>query len=266
MAKLFLANSRWLIALVLTVVSLVTSSCEFRTPAPVTPQINTNGEMIRKAFFFKNREFKPGTCSDQTFLATWAPIDERGIYAEYFLLNGVPKKMHLNVFWCFTQDALIGYEVNPSFPNQRDHARAVIEIPITKNYYYEPKKDGYQRDTNEMIKNMAWAISRNISEQGIKSHLEALAVKNPAIGLQMAVTGCGFGHSEQQNEACWIWNDDSCEKIERIISPELMRQALLQALPANREGESNGETGNRYQTLNQIGWKVLDAYSSAKAE
>lgn len=153
MAKLFLANSRWLIALVLTLVSLVTSSCEFRTPAPVTPQINTNGELIRKAFFFKNREFKPGTCSDQTFMATWAPIDERGIYAEYFLLNGVPKKMHLNVFWCFTQDALIGYEVNPSFPNQRNHARAVIEIPITKNYYYEPKKDGYQRDTNEMIKN-----------------------------------------------------------------------------------------------------------------
>jgi predicted KAP-like P-loop ATPase len=120
-------------------------------------------------------------------------------------------------------------------------------------------------DTNEMIKNMAWAISRNISEQGIKSRLEALVVKNPAIALQMVITGCGFGHSEQQNEACWIWHDNSCEKIARIISPGLMRQALLQVLPVKREEEPSGNAGHRYQTLSQIGWRVLDTYSSTKA-
>lgn len=120
-------------------------------------------------------------------------------------------------------------------------------------------------DTNEMIKNMAWAISRHISEQGIKSRLESLVIKNPVIGLQMAVIGCGFGLSEQQNEACWIWHEDSCEKIAQVISPELMKQALLDALPAKRENESSNDSLDDYQTLTQIGWKVLDTYSTAKA-
>ena len=120
-------------------------------------------------------------------------------------------------------------------------------------------------DTNEMIKNMAWAISRHISEQGIKSRLESLVIKNPVIGLQMAVIGCGFGLSEQQNEACWIWHEDSCEKIAQVISPELMKQALLQALPTKREDESSDDSLDDYQTLTQIGWKVLGTYSSAKA-
>lgn len=119
-------------------------------------------------------------------------------------------------------------------------------------------------DTNEMIVNMVWAISRNISEEGIKSQLEALVIKNPAIGLQMTVTGCGFGVSEQRNRACWIWYDDSCDRVARVISPEVMKEALMKVLPA-RDLTDTSDPEDHYQTLNQIGWRLLDGYKSSKA-
>ena len=129
------------------------TACEFRTPAPETPARQTKGDMIQKSFFFKDRKFKSGKCSDQVFLASWAALDERGYFAERYLNSGVPERAHLNIQWCFTERALLGYKVNPSFKNQFEKSTVVIEIPIARNYYLEAERDRFQRDTNKIIKN-----------------------------------------------------------------------------------------------------------------
>lgn len=189
------------------------------------------------------------------------------------LVDAIPKEQRENIVLEMIRSS---QDLSWSFclwSNITDETLAVVSKPrnaegpvisrvdlLLANQSLSRYEDGHMPETNEMLSNMVWAISRNISFEQIKSLLETLVVKEPAIGLQMVVAGCGFGSSQSHKNACWIWYDDSPEKIAKIISPELMKKALSQALPKKRDGEANDEWRDRYQTLNQIGWRVLDAY------
>lgn len=150
--KTIRALAGWATTLLLTIVM---SGCNFRTPAPVTPLTNNRGEKIPKSFFYRANAFSAQAQSDQTFLASWAPINEKGQIAEAYLLAGVPQAYHLNIRWEISEKYLFGYQVNPSFSDRPQDQRnqAIIQIPIKKHYHYEAEKDDYQRDTNRYVKN-----------------------------------------------------------------------------------------------------------------
>lgn len=148
------ANLAWVLTAVLSF--MLMTGCSFKTPATKTPVRDTTSELIPKSFFYRANAAAFATAeSDQTFLATWAPLNAKGDWAEQFILGGVPETMHLNIRWKITKDYLLGYKINPSFSadKQDEHNSAIIEIPILNHYYYEAEKDDYQRDTNRLVKN-----------------------------------------------------------------------------------------------------------------
>lgn len=124
----------------------VVVNCSLRKRGVETPAPN---EQVRsKDFFFeKGDPNKP-----KRFLLGVAPIqtDADGEEWETFLAQDA---LHINIEFEITNDKLIGLQVNPSFLNDRSKWSKVLEIDITKHFYYEYRKDEYGRDTRELIEN-----------------------------------------------------------------------------------------------------------------
>jgi hypothetical protein len=136
----------------LTLGTLTTSGCTFKTPAPTTPVTNSMGEMIPKTFFMKKGGVGAEAQTRQKILAGWAVIDAGGA-GESHSLKGVPLAGHLNLQWEITEKFLLGRKINPTFDTTTNNSQVVVKIPIVRHYYYEKELDQYNRETNRYIKN-----------------------------------------------------------------------------------------------------------------
>lgn len=96
---------------------------------------------------------KDASGRQKRFLFGRAPEREIGYVAEMLNTHGVPEFEHTNIEFRISNQQLIGYAVNPSYPNDVTRWQALIKIPIESHFYYERKKDANGRDTNEMIEN-----------------------------------------------------------------------------------------------------------------
>lgn len=124
----------------------VAVNCSLRKRGLETPV--PSEQVQEKTFFFNAGDVnKP-----KRFLLGSAPIqtDASGEGWETYLAQD---DLHINIEFEVTETKLIGLQVNPSFPNDRSKWSKVLEIPITKHYYNEFRKDEYGRDTREMIEN-----------------------------------------------------------------------------------------------------------------
>jgi len=86
-------------------------------------------------------------------MCAWAPVAEMGEYAKIYNEHNVIENWHCNVVFTFNHDhsRLIGKLVNPSYPDDMSKWTTALEIPISRNYTREYKKDEYQRETNEIV-------------------------------------------------------------------------------------------------------------------
>ncbi len=128
------------------------ASCTFTRPGIEEPPINNLDERIPKTFFVNSAKAN-GKTEPKTFLCAWAPIRERE-YAHYWFSHGAATQtMHCNVEWVITESAVVGHQINPSYPDDRSQWTKIISIPIESHYHYEPAIDSRGRDTNKYIKN-----------------------------------------------------------------------------------------------------------------
>lgn len=137
----------WAAAIVLAL-----TNCTFRKPTTQTvAPSGTNDSKIKveKSFFTG----KDASGNQKRFLFGRAPEREIGYFAEMLNTHGVPEFEHTNIEFRISDTELIGYAINPTYPNDISRAQALIKIPIESHFYYERKKDGNGRDTNEMIEN-----------------------------------------------------------------------------------------------------------------
>jgi hypothetical protein len=127
-------------------VFFVAVNCSLRKRGLETPV--PNEQVQTKSFFFKSGDVN----QSKRFLLGVAPIqtDASGEGWETYLAQD---DLHINIEFEATEKKLIGLQVNPSFPNDRSKWSKVLEIPITKHYYSEYRKDEYGRDTREIIEN-----------------------------------------------------------------------------------------------------------------
>ncbi len=148
------------LAIQLVLLLVVASGCSLRKRALETPV--PNEQVVSREYFFKGGDItKP-----KRFVLGTAPIamDSSAEGTVSFIMQ---QNLHVNIEFIPTENSLIGYEVNPSFldnseaclkdANKCNHDRSkwskVIEIPVTKNFYYENRKDEYGREMREMIEN-----------------------------------------------------------------------------------------------------------------
>lgn len=179
----------WLLLLLLVTLFGFTA-CSFRTPSTSTPvpdSENSSSQGIEKSFFEevvsenvmvqaakydeKGRQVstakyeKRSVRRPKTFLCGWAPINENGFLANYMFTHAVHMSGHCNLEFEVTESLLIGRLVNPSFPNDRNRWKQVLAIPISQHHYVEKAKDGYGRETNEIIENKSrsdWSSRPNM--------------------------------------------------------------------------------------------------------
>lgn len=128
-------------------------SCSIKKPATETPPPDVKG--VQKSFFFDTVKGVDGKTElvPKDFACAWAPISKTGYLGEAYLAQFAPNVWHCNLRFKITQEALLGQQMNPSYPDDPTRWTTVISIPILKHYYYEKKKDGFGRETNEFEEN-----------------------------------------------------------------------------------------------------------------
>ena len=143
------------VVLALATLGMVTA-CTFKRPGVEEPPINSLDERINKNFFV-NQAGSNGKTKPKTFLCAWAPIRERAYAQWQFAHAAATNTMHCNVEWVITESAVVGHQIDPSYPNDRSQWKKIISIPIERHYHYEPSRDSRGRDTNNFIKNLGTA-------------------------------------------------------------------------------------------------------------
>ena len=138
----------------LVIVMIVLASCSLKRPESAAPLASETG--ISKDFFTTkviNPKTKKEVLQGKKFMCGWAPVAEVGAYAKIYNEHNVIENWHCNVVFTFNHDhsRLIGKLVNPSYPDDISKWTTALEIPITRNYTREYKKDEYQRVTNEIV-------------------------------------------------------------------------------------------------------------------
>ncbi len=134
--------------------TLFLANCNYKSPATETPVPTDEG--IEKSFFVESKiDQKSGKAIDvpKTFLCGWVSEMETGEWAEYMYTNNAIVPEHCNLVFEITETALVGKQVNPSFPEDSNRWEIAITIPIKSHYYWEKEKDGQGKDTSKLIKN-----------------------------------------------------------------------------------------------------------------
>lgn len=134
--------------------TILMASCNYKSPATETPVPTDQG--VEKSFFVESKiDPKTGKTVDvpKTFLCGWASEMETGPVAENFYTNNAIVPDHCNLVFEITENALVGKQVNPSFPDDPKRWEIAMTVPITSHYYWEKEKDGQGKDTNKIIKN-----------------------------------------------------------------------------------------------------------------
>lgn len=117
----------------------------FKERAAESPAPHEEG--IEKTFF-RNADGTP-----KNFLCAWSPEIGRGFLGERILHRLVNEAMHCNLQWDITEHYLVGKMVDPSYPNNPELWKTILQIGITKHYYFEREKDDHGRETNNWIEN-----------------------------------------------------------------------------------------------------------------
>lgn len=133
---------------------LFLANCNYKSPATETPVPSDEG--VEKSFFVESKvDPKTGKMVDvpKTFLCGWVSEMETGEWAEWLYTNNAIVPEHCNLIFEITEGALIGKQVNPSFPEDVKRWEIAMKIPIKSHYYWEFEKDSQGRDTNKIIKN-----------------------------------------------------------------------------------------------------------------
>ncbi len=133
---------------------LFLANCNYKSPATETPVPTDDG--IEKSFFVETK-VDPKTNKSvevpKTFLCGWVSEMETGRWSEALYTNNAIVPEHCNLVFEITENALIGKQINPSFPDDSKRWEIAMTIPIKSHYYWEFEKDGQGRDTNKIIKN-----------------------------------------------------------------------------------------------------------------
>lgn len=169
--------------------------CSLRKRSVETPP--PSEQNIEKNFFFKGAD----TSQPKRFLFGAAPIesDANGEYMETYLAQD---DLHVNVEFEITEKSLIGLEVNPSYPNNRKKWNKVLEIPITKHYYYEARRDEYGRETKDVIENdqrSHWSERPYIKLDltGVKINVDRVTYSGFSVKTEtLAVDGIEWNHAD----------------------------------------------------------------------
>ncbi|HRH98183.1 MAG TPA: hypothetical protein PLB55_19740 [Prosthecobacter sp.] len=118
-------------------------------------------------------------------------------------------------------------------------------------------ESGKVPDSNKMICNMVWAISRNAHCKGFKGKIQKLVKMLPSFGLHLAASGCAFSPSQQSSETCWRWErQTSLERVKSVVDLSVLKTALNRSLRGKRQSLKTGND-SRYQTLEEVGFECL---------
>ena len=126
---------------------MVATGCSLRKRATETPV--PNEQNFNKEFFFE----KGDTAKPKRFIFGKATTQVDSIAERGGALFMAQMNLHENIEFKLTNDYLIGYRVNPSFPNNRERWIPVLRIKISKHFYLEMRKDEYGRETKDLIEN-----------------------------------------------------------------------------------------------------------------
>ena len=149
-------------ALVFVFILFGLANCSFKRTADEGPA--PTEKVISKSFFGEftsDGKFKP-----YRFLCGAAPLVQRGAWSEAVYMHAHNYMFNCNVEFKITEKYLIGREVNPTFPNDRERWKELIYIPITAHFYEEKSRDNRGRETNTTVRNTSrshWSARPNIA-------------------------------------------------------------------------------------------------------
>lgn len=192
---------------------LVTAiACSYKTPPAKTPA--PSNDLLNKSVFVN----ADGTA--KTFVCGWAPLSEIGFISEWILVHKAHTIPACNLQFKIEENAVIGYQVNPSAP--KESWAKVVTIPILSHSTRRCVEDKYGRCTKEVVddttRDFFDARSQiRVNWQGLRFHdfgyqmlwggTEIVAVTDREtkakegdpefIGLTLAVTSPIFGRYHQ---------------------------------------------------------------------
>ncbi len=130
---------------------LILAQCTYKKPETIVPP--PDQQVVPKSFFVGNEWGKPIQAAFQqrdTFICGWAAISEMGSWNQHLGNHNVKHSDLCNIKFDITEEALIGYRVNPNYPDDFSRWQVTVRIPIKDHFYLERERDEKGREKNKI--------------------------------------------------------------------------------------------------------------------
>lgn len=144
--------------------------------------------------------------------------------------------------------------------DNKNHHISSVDLRLA-NLSLEKYETSRFPETNELITDMIWSITRNIRGNGIKRRLKKLVTNSPRVGLHLLISNCSFGSSHATHSACWNWQGgDVTNKFKALIDQKCLKVAVTKELAnISTTGKTKINDDADYQTLEDLGRIYLEA-------
>ena len=114
---------------------------------------------------------------------------------------------------------------------------------------------------------MVWMIYRNREENITRQRIIDVINDSPEMAVHFLAVGATYSDTTGQPERCWIWQGEkSIRELNQIIDLDLLKTTLPSVLkPPTPQDTPRPVGGEEFETLHDIGWKVLEYLKKQEA-